>query len=116
MWDAKVGMKVVCADDSRWIRNRIGVTLYPIAGHVYVIRAICENSFGPKKILLKLEEIPDQEIIYNNERCVLAWSIDKFRPLISSHKGMEVLRSILVNPKVKITGFEQKKIRRKVRS
>jgi hypothetical protein len=113
MWDAKVGMKVVSVQT---YMGRRADLKRPVIGQVYTIRDIAESPLN--EILLLLEEIPDQDGISqtSGRPCNVAWPKDWFRPLNNIDKGMEVLRSILVNPQAKITGFEQKKIRRKVRS
>lgn len=111
MWDVKVGMKIVCLGIPVYTTQPL---VYPIKGQIYTVREVtkCLDEY----IGIQLLELPDQIAYFEKYKGYhrVSWEREHFRPLSSVDKGMEVLRSILVNPRAKVTGFEQRK-RRKVK-
>ena len=114
MWDARPGMKVVCIKD--FDRKVSGVT-YPIKNLIYTIREVGSAVSDRTQIMVLFDEIEDQELIHPSwGKYRAAWPTSHFRPLKTTDKGMEVLRSILANPKGDVTGFEQTKVKKKVKA
>lgn len=117
MWDAKVGQKVVCI---RGISTTHPI-VPAIVGQIYTILRIetCELEAGGETLGFQFEELPLEQLMFSrkyNKYCPISWPKDWFRPLNSIEKGMEVLRGITLNPKAKVSGFEQPKVKRKVKA
>lgn len=98
----KVGQKVVCidADENSYMHLAPNIfrkddPWYLEKNKIYTVSSLDFHDLGVATI--KLVEVPDR---FKFDQ---GYSRDRFRPVVEGHKGMEVLKSILINPKKKIT-------------
>lgn len=96
----KVGQKVVCVDDKAISGTRWNQDEKPIVGSIYTITRVHMVKGNPSVWLSEIKRC-DAEIRQHGPD--IGYGAYRFRPVVEGHKGMEVLKSILINPKKKIT-------------
>jgi hypothetical protein len=98
-----VGQKVVCVNDNFELgfANQINI---PEKGVVYTVRDIelATGVAGQKAIIVRLEEVVNPVLDWDNGRMEVGFFPSRFRPLITRKTDISVFTAMLTGQKVSV--------------